>query len=109
MCGHPFQEILKPTKFPGFSYPVLCNPAIKHNSNIRTALGKDKLAIEITKALDTAEKQLTRKDSRSIPLGGCIVENGLLYVYGLLYVPENETLYQEILHAHHDHPAAGHP
>ena len=27
----------------------------------------------------------------------------------MLYVPDNKNLYREILHAHHDHPAAGHP
>ena len=96
-------------KFSGFSKPILCNTAIKDTSDIRTALATDELAIEIAKALDTGEKQLTGKHSRSVPLGECIVENGLLYVYGLRYVPDNENLYREILHAHHDHPAAGHP
>ena len=105
--GRPFQEILDPMKFAGFSNPVLCNTATKYNSDIRTALAEDKLAIEIAKALDTGKKQLTGKHSRSVPLVECIVENGLLYVYGLLYIPDNETLYREILHAHHDHPAAG--
>ena len=104
--GRPFQEILDPTKFSGFSKPILCNTAFKHNSDIRTALATDELAIEIAKALDTGEKQLTGKHSRSVPLGECIVENGLLYVYGFLYVPDNENIYREILHAHHDHPAA---
>ena len=60
--------------------------------------------MEIAKALDNGDKQLTRKHSRSASLGECIVENGLLYIYGLLYVPNNENLYGEILHAHHDHP-----
>ena len=96
-------------KFSGCSKPILCNTTIKHNSDIRTALATDELAIEIAKALDNGEKQLTGKHSRSVPLGECIVENGLLYVYCFLYVPDNENLYREILHAHHDHPAAGHP
>ena len=93
-------------KFSGFSKPILCNTAIKHNSDIGTALATDKLAIEITKALDTGEKQLIGKHSCLVPLGECIVENELLYVYGQLYVPDNENLFREILHAHHDHPAA---
>ena len=59
-------------------------------------------------ALDHGDKQLTGKHSRPVPLVECIVENGLLYIYGLLYVPDNETLYREILHTHHDHPTAGH-
>ena len=107
--GHPFQEILDPIKFSRFSKPILCNTAIKHHSDIRTALTTDELAIEIAKALDTGEKQLTRRHSWSVPLGECIVKNGLVYVYGLLYVPDNKNLNREILHAHHDHPAAGHP
>ena len=107
--GRPFKEILDPTKFLGFSNPVLYNTAIKHNSDIRATLAKDELGIEIAKALNTGEKQFTRKHSRSVPLGECIEENGLLYVYGLLCVPDKETLYREILHAHHDHPAARHP
>ena len=65
--------------------------------------------MEIAKALDNGDKQLTGKHSRSAPLGACIVENGLLCIYGLLYVPNDENLYLEILHAHHDHPARGHP
>ena len=87
----------------------MTNTAIKHNSDIRTALATDELAIEIAKALDTGEKLLTGKHSRSVLLGECIVENALLYVYGLIYAPDNENLYREILHAHHDYPAAGHP
>ena len=109
MRGRPFQEILDPVKFSTFPNPVLCNAAIKDNADIRSALAEDELAIEIAQALDNGDKQLTGKYSRSAPLGECIVENGLLYIYGLLYVPDNETLYREILHAHHDHPAAGHP
>ena len=76
--GRPFQEILDPIKFSGFSKPILCNTTIKHNSDIRTALATDELAIEIAKGLDTGEKQLTGKYSRSVSLGECIVENGLL-------------------------------
>ena len=99
MHGRPFQEILNPTKFSSFSEPILCHTAIKYNSDIKTALTTDELTIEIAKALDTGKKQLTGRHSRSVPLGECIVENGLVYVYGLLYVPDNENLYQEILHA----------
>ena len=107
--GRPFQEIFDPLKFSGFSNPVLCNSAIKHNSDIRTALAKDELAIEFAKALDTGDKQLTGKHSRSVPLGECIMENGLLYIYDLLYVPDNEAWYREVLHVHHNYPAARHP
>ena len=107
--GRPFQEMLDPVKFVGLPNPFLCNTAIKYNPDIRSALAKDELAVEIAKALDNGDKQLTGKHSHSVPLGECIMENGLLYLYGLLYVPHNETMYREILHAHHGHPAARHP
>ena len=96
-------------KCSGFSKPVLCNTAIKYNSNIYTAVAKDELAIEIVKALATGEKQLTRKHSRTVPLSECIVDNAPLYVYSLLYVPDDETFYWEILNAAHDHLAAKYP
>ena len=108
MRSRPFQEILDPVKLSNFPNPVLCNTAIKHNSDICTALAKDELAMEIAKALDNGDKQLTGNHSRSAPLSECIVENGLLYIYGLRYVPNDENLYREILHAHHDHLVAGH-
>ena len=109
MRGRPNQEILDPVKFSDFLNPVLYNTAIKPNSDIHTALVKDKLAMEIAKVLDNGDKQLTGKHPRSAPLGECIVENGLLYIYGLLYDPNDENLYHVILHTHHDNPAPGHP
>ena len=89
--GRLFQQILDRLTFSNFPNTVLCNTTIKHNSSIRTALVKDELAIEIVKALDNGEKQLTGKHSRSAPLGEYIVDNGLLYIYGLLFVPNDET------------------
>ena len=71
--GRPCQEILDPLKFLGFSKPILCITAIKHTSDICTALARDELAIQIAKALDTGEKQLTGKHSRLVPFGECIV------------------------------------
>ena len=64
----------------------------------------DSLAQEIMTALQNGTKRQTK-----VPLGEYIIENDLLYVYGLLYVPDNESLYREIIHSHYDHPAAGHP
>ena len=58
--------------------------------------------------MDSGEKQRIRKHSYLVPLDECIVENSLLYVYGLLYVLDNGTLYRGILHAHHDYPSARH-
>ena len=67
-------------KFSGFSNPVLCNTAIKHNSDFQTALAKDEFAIGIAKGLNIGEKQLTGKHSHSVSLGKYIVENGLFYI-----------------------------
>ena len=90
---------------------ILCNSAIKHNSDIRTALINDKLANEIVNALRNGSKTLgNSKNGPKVPLGECTLDStGLLFVYGLLYVPNDENLYREVIHAHHDHPAAGHP
>ena len=41
--GRPFQEILAPIRFSNLLNPLLYNTAIKHNSDIRTALAKDEL------------------------------------------------------------------
>ena len=65
--------------------------------------------MKIIKGLDNGDNQLTRKHSCSAPLRERILENGLLYIYSLLYIPNDKNLYREILHAHHDHQAAGFP
>ena len=84
--------------------PVLCQTATKYNTDIQTALAKDSLDNEIILALASGAKQHPK-----VPLVKCTVDNNLVYIYGLLYIPDNETLHREIIHAHHDHPAAGHP
>ena len=98
--GRPFQAVLQ--------HPVLYNVAFKHNPDIRVMLATDPLAIEVAKALIGGSKQLLGR--YKIPFGECTIgKHGLLYIYGLLYVPDKEHLYRDIIHAHHDHPAAGHP
>ena len=103
--GRPFQAILYHTRFSNFPEPdsdtpatmnsatimrnsILCQTATQYNTDIRTTLVEDKLAKEIVQALANGTKQYTK-----VPLGACTVDNNLLYVYGLLYVPDNETLY----------------
>lgn len=39
----------------------------------------------------------------------CRIDNDLLWIYDLLYVPDNLDLRRRIIHSRHDHPAAGHP
>ena len=101
-----------PTPIPSTMFinsAILCNSVIKHNPNIRTALNNDKLANEIVNALRDGSKTLP-KNSAKVPLGECTIDStGLLFFYGLLYVPDDGNLYREVIHAYHDHPAAGHP
>ena len=76
------------------SNPILCQIAPKYNTDIQTALAEDKLAKEIVQALVKGAKQHLK-----VPVGECIVDNNLLYVYVLPYVPDNENLYWEIISA----------
>ena len=71
--------------------------------DIWTALGEDILAKEIVQALANRAKQ-----HHKVTLGKCTVDNNLLCIYGLLYVPDNENLYREIIYSHNDQPVAGH-
>ena len=64
----------------------------------------DKLAKEITRALKQGDKQHPK-----VLLEECIIKDELIYVLGHLYVPDNEEVQREIIHVHHNHPAAGHP
>ena len=84
--------------------PVPCHTAVKHMPDIPTALKSDSLAQEIMTALQSGTKRHPK-----LLLGECSIKNDLLYVYGLLYVPDNESLCREIIYANYDHPAAGHP
>ena len=94
--ARPIQAMLPAKKFLN---PVLCHTAVKHTPDIRTALKSDSLGQEIMTALQNGAKRHPK-----VPIGECTIENDLLYVYGLLYVPDNESLYREIMHAHHDYP-----
>jgi len=67
-------------------------------------LEHDKLGQEILQALRDGIKL-----HKTIPLGECQYENGLLLVNKLVYVPDSPDLYLRILKNCHDHPAAGHP
>jgi len=68
------------------------------------ALEHDKLGQEILQALQDGIKL-----HKTIPLGECQYENGLLLVNKLVYVPDSPDLYLRILKNCHDHPAAGYP
>jgi len=75
-----------------------------HDGDIIDALEHDKLGQEILLALRDGIKL-----HKTIPLGECQYENGLLLVNKLVYVPDSPDLYLRILKNCHDHPAAGHP
>ena len=62
------------------------------------------LAQEIFKAL-----QANNKRHKTVPLGQCRIENGLLIVNNLVYVPDSPELYLRILKTCCDYPATGHP
>jgi len=44
-----------------------------------------------------------------MPLGECQIENGLLLVNNLIYIPDFPELYLRILKTCYNHPTAGHP
>ena len=96
------QALIPKEKFQ--SQPPLSNTAIQSNTKVRQLLTSDKLAKEITLALKQGDKRHPK-----VPLGECIIKDELIYIFGLLYVPDNEELQREIIHIHHDYPAAGHP
>ncbi len=78
-------------------YPGFIDP-------IRNALADDAFGQSIIKALE-------RNDTRHprVPLAETKFENNLLYVYGLLYIPNDDEIRAKIIKRSHDHPAAGHP
>ena len=83
---------------------ALSTTSTQHDQDIREALTKDPLVQEIMKALQAGTKHY-----RTVPLGECQIEKGLLLVNSLVYVPDSPELYLRILKTCHDHPAAGHP
>ena len=89
----------------------MCKAAVNHHSEIQAALVKDEFANAVVDTIRAGSKRLTGKYSKSVSLGECTFDSqsGLMYVYGLLCVPNNESLYPTILHVHHHNPAAGHP
>ena len=44
-----------------------------------------------------------------MPLGECQQKDNLIYVNGLLYVPDDPALQLQVLKSCHDHLGAGHP
>ena len=100
--ARPVQALIPKEKFQ--SQPILCNTAIRSNTEVRQLLASDKPAKEIILALKQGDKQHPK-----VPLGECIIKDELIYIFGLLYIPDNEELQREIIHIHHDHQAAGHP
>jgi len=76
----------------------------QHDQHIQEALAKDPLAQEIFKALQAGDKH-----HKTVPLGECKIDNELLLVNNLVYIPDSPELYLRILKTYHDHTAAGHP
>ena len=109
--GHSYDTVLKSENFslsavefsPNFpKYSVAA--ALTLEAEIRNALKDDKLGQEIIQALQKKEQRHPRVD-----ISECSYSNDLLYIYGLVYVPENIELQRKVIEGCHDHPAAGHP
>ena len=83
---------------------TLSATSTQHDQDIREALAKDPLAQEILKALQAGDKH-----HKTMLLGECKIDNELLLVNNLVYVPDSPELYLRILKTCHDHPATGHP
>ena len=50
-----------------------------------------------------------QKTHKLVPLGKCQQKDNLIYVNGLLCVPDDPTLQLKVLKSCYDHPAGGHP
>jgi len=96
--ARPVQALIPAAKF-SLSAASTC-----HDGDIMDALEHDKLSQEILQALRDGIKL-----HKTIPLGECQYENGLLLINKLVYVSNSSDLYLRILKNYHDHPAAGHP
>ena len=68
------------------------------------AFKEDRLASEIIEALKTGQKT-----HKLVLLGEYQQNDNLIYVNGLLYIPDDPVLELKVLKSCHDHLAAGHP
>ena len=100
--ARPVQALIPSEKFQ--SQTVLYNTAVRSNPDIHSCLTSDKLAKEIMGALQSGQKWHPK-----VAIGECEVKEGILYIFDLFYVPDNEELQRDNIHLNHDHPAAGHP
>jgi hypothetical protein len=92
------KAVLDPSKF------VLAATFQSLLDQIRALQHIDPLLKSIHQALQAGEKR-----HPSVPLSEITVENGCIYIFGLLLVPDNETIQKYIIERAHDHPAVGHP
>jgi len=93
----PVQVLIPTAKF-SLSATSTC-----YDGDIMDALEHDRLSQEILQALRDGTKL-----HKTIPLGECQYENGLLLVNKLVYVPDSPDLYLGILKNCHDHPTVRH-
>ena len=83
--ARPVQALIPSEKFQ--SQPISCNTAIRSNTEIRQLLTSDKLAKEITLTFKQGDNQHPK-----VPLGECVIKDELIYIFELLYLPDNEEL-----------------
>ena len=105
--GRPTDAILQKHNFDetfDLSTLSLASITVEIKDLIKTSLKSDTLGQEIMKCLATGAKKHPK-----VALSECSIDNDMLHVYGLVYVPQDESLHTEIIRSSHDTPAAGHP
>ena len=90
--------ILGPEKF------QIATLELKFASELKEKLERDSLGQSIILASD---KKFNRHPK--VDLATCKINDGLLEVNGLIYVPDDLELQQKIISSRHSHPAVGHP
>jgi len=92
--------------------------ALQANTTETINLEIDKELLNEIRTLSAAEKEIQeirRKKANETTRDGKIVlglyeeNNGLLIYYGLIWIPDNDTLRLRILRDHHNAQAVGHP
>lgn len=112
--GKTFDSILKKQNFEEIQTQFASTPSLQNAllatittelaELIKTALKSDELGQSIMKALANNDKRHPK-----VAIAECNMQDDLLHVYNLIYVPSDDSLRCEIIRSCHDVPAAGHP
>ena len=81
-------------------------------SKLRQAYSSDETLQRIMQAKERGDRripmELIRENKIRLDLSDCTIHDGLLYVGGRIYVPQNDDIILQILQSNHDIPVAGH-